>query len=47
MPNKTALVRLPAMVSSIERQIYAIHGHRVMLDIDLAELYQVPIKRRE
>ena len=45
MLSKSKLVRLPALVSSIERQIYSIHGHRVMLDINLAELYGVPTKR--
>ena len=45
MPRQTASIRLPALVSSIERQIYSIRGHRVMLDIDLAEFYGVPTKR--
>src|SRR6185295_3482868 len=45
MPNRKTSIRLPALVSSIERQIYSIRGHRVMLDIDLAELYGVPTKR--
>jgi phage regulator Rha-like protein len=31
-------------VESIERKIYLIRGHKVMLDSDLAELYQVPTK---
>ena len=28
----------------IERRIYVVRGHKVMLDYDLAELYQVPTK---
>ncbi len=31
-------------VEFIERKIYLIRGHKVMLDSDLAELYQVPTK---
>ncbi len=31
--------------SSIEKCIYLVRGHRVMLDADLANLYQVPLKR--
>ena len=31
-------------VELIERRIYLIRGHKVMLDSDLAELYQVPTK---
>src|SRR5260370_16950575 len=33
--------RLPVPVGLIERRIYLIRGHKVMLDADLAELYQV------
>lgn len=33
--------QLPASVFVIERRIYLIRGHRVMLDSDLAELYRV------
>ena len=43
MPKKvkeTALA-LPAMV---ERRIYIVRNHRVMLDSDLADLYEVPTK---
>ena len=36
---KTSLVRIP--VERIERAIYLIRGEKVMLDRDLAELYQV------
>jgi len=35
---------LPAPVELIERRIYLIRGQKVMLDSDLAELYQVPTK---
>jgi ORF6N domain len=31
-------------VELIERKIYLIRGHKVMLDSDLAKLYQVPTK---
>jgi hypothetical protein len=34
-----------ASVETIERRIYVIRGLKVMLDRDLAELYQVPTKR--
>jgi hypothetical protein len=36
---------LPLPTPFIERRIYFIRGQRVMLDADLAELYQVPTKR--
>ena len=29
----------------IERHIYLVRGHKVMLDVDLAKLYRVPTKR--
>jgi hypothetical protein len=32
---------LPRVAELIERRIYLIRGHKVMLDSDLAELYQV------
>jgi hypothetical protein len=38
---KSAAERLPVPVELIERRIYLIRGHKVMLDSDLAELYQV------
>jgi len=28
----------------IEKRIFVIHGHRVMIDADLAEMYEVPTK---
>jgi hypothetical protein len=36
--------RLPAPIDLIERRIYLIRGQKVMLDNDLAELYQAPTK---
>ena len=38
----TAVQVIP--VEFIERKIYLIRGYKVMLDSDLAELYQVPTK---
>src|ERR1051326_1652400 len=35
---------LPVPASSIERRIFLIRGHKVMLDSDLADLYGVPTK---
>ncbi len=35
----------PVSVELIERRIYLIRGHKVMIDVDLAELYEVPTKR--
>ena len=32
-------------IERIEKKIYLIRGHKVMLDKDLADLYEVPIKR--
>jgi hypothetical protein len=32
-------------IEIIERKIYLMRGHKVMLDNDLAELYDVPTKR--
>jgi hypothetical protein len=37
--------QLPVPEQLIERRIYLIRGQKVMLDNDLAELYQVPTKR--
>ena len=39
-PSKTAQLLVP--VEMIERRIYLIRSHKVMLDSDLAELYGVP-----
>jgi hypothetical protein len=47
MANKTkALQRRPVNVlsTSVERRIFVIRGHKVMVDSDLAELYRVPTK---
>lgn len=44
MPKKqppAIAAQLPVPVELIERRIYLIRGHKVMLDSDLAELYQV------
>ena len=43
--TKTAISKLPVPVQLVERRIYMIRGQKVMLDADLAELYQVPTKR--
>src|SRR5579872_113705 len=36
---------LPVPAGPIERRIYLIRGKKVMIDVDIAELYQVPTKR--
>jgi hypothetical protein len=36
--------QLPILAQSIERRIYLIRSQKVMLDSDLADLYQVPTK---
>jgi hypothetical protein len=36
---------LSVSVQIIERRIYLIRGHKVMIDVDLAELYDVPTYR--
>ena len=43
--SSPATSQLPVPVELIERRIYLIRGQRVVLDADLAELYQVPTKR--
>src|ERR1700681_2728091 len=35
----------PALIASIEKRIYLIRGQKIMLDADLALLYQVPTSR--
>ena len=35
----------PILIERVERKIFLIRGHRVMLDADLAKLYGVPTKR--
>jgi uncharacterized membrane-anchored protein YjiN (DUF445 family) len=44
--NTKALASRPASVlsASVERRIFVIRGHKVMVDSDLAELYRVPTK---
>jgi hypothetical protein len=42
--NKNPITQLPLPASLIERRIYIIRGQEVMLDSDLAELYQVATK---
>jgi hypothetical protein len=37
----SALSQLPVPVELIERRIFLIRGHKVMIDADLADLYQV------
>jgi hypothetical protein len=45
MPKKkSAALQLPMPVELIERRIYVIRGHKVMLDRDLAGLYEVETK---
>ena len=44
-PRKVAVSKLPVPVQLVDRRIYMIRGQKVMLDADLAELYQVPTKR--
>jgi hypothetical protein len=46
MPHKKNLTttNLSPSVQFIERRIYLIRGHKVMIDVDLAELYGVPTK---
>lgn len=43
--TKSPRNRPPAAVALLERRIYLIRGHKVMLDTGLAELYQVPTFR--
>jgi hypothetical protein len=43
--KQNLLVNLPVPSKMIERRIYLIRGQKVMLDTDLAELYQVQTKR--
>ncbi len=47
MPAKqlqTLAEEIPVPVELIERRIYFIRGHKVMVDADLADLYQVLTK---
>ena len=46
VPTKKSLSkRVTVSVQLIERRIYLIRGHKVMIDVDLAELYEVTTKR--
>src|SRR5258707_13422234 len=40
----TSINQLPVPAEAVTRRIHVIRGHRIMLDSDLAELYQVPTK---
>ena len=44
MPHKKDLTTTSVPVQFIERRIYLIRGHKVMIDADLAELYGVPTR---
>jgi hypothetical protein len=44
LKSKIAKSKPPLRAEDISRQIHTIQGHRVMLDADLAELYDVPTK---
>jgi hypothetical protein len=46
MPHKKNLTTtgVDVSVQFIERRIYLIRGHKVMIDVDLAELYGVPTR---
>jgi len=46
MPTKklSAATKLPGAVQLIERRIYLVRGQKVMLDFDLADLYEVSTK---
>ena len=47
MPRRKDLTtsNLAVSIQFVERRIYLIRGHKVMIDEDLAELYGVPTKR--
>src|SRR6185437_10669050 len=46
VPTKKSLSKsVTVSVRLIERRIYLIRGHKVMIDADLAELYEVPTYR--
>ena len=45
MIKKPSTTDLIVPVERIENRIFLIRGEKVMLDVDLAELYQVPTKR--
>jgi len=43
-PTKDSAGNVSVAMELVERRIYLIRGHKVMLDSHLAELYQVPTK---
>ena len=45
MPKTKNIQSLPVPIGIVERRIYLIRGQKVMLDSDLAELYEVSTKR--
>ena len=45
MPHNKKLTNLSVSVQLIERRIYLVRGHKVMIDYDLAELYGVTTSR--
>ena len=45
MPTPKSLRSIAVSVQLIERRIFLIRGHKVMIDVDLAELYDVPTYR--
>jgi len=44
MPLKLSTFQRVLPVELVERRIYLIRSHKLMLDSDLADLYQVPSK---
>jgi hypothetical protein len=44
-PERTDKERESIRLERVERRILLLRGHRVMLDVDLAQLYGVPTKR--
>jgi phage regulator Rha-like protein len=45
LKSQSVTSKTPFRAEDISRRIFNIRGHRVMLDADLAELYDVPTKR--
>lgn len=45
VPTRKSINSVPVSVQLIERRIYLIRAHKVMIDVDLAELYEVATKR--
>jgi len=42
--TKLSSKRVPVPLQLVERRIHSVREHQVMLDTDLADLYQVPTK---